>query len=456
MDHRFQLVAAALFSGALLLPSVSMATYAQAIPPSGWGGSASGWTYSGQAVNAANAPWVNGRAAGAVTVNVGGKAVQVPAAWRMASNAPRIGAAAVRAAGGTVAWALGSAVLPWLAVAGIAWAVDHWVVNEAGGTETCWNYSGMSGYGGSWPGGCFATPLLAAQSAIAAAGNVGYDFGDIDPQGNPRRKGLLVDWTSVTQFQLKGATGSTDIGAWRNIQTRGSQSTHQTGATTRPAIDSDWDKLAPPVGDAPPEAAPALPTLPIPLPVDLPVINPPPGPLPLTGPLPIGLPLDVPVGAPVPVPGTNPQKYDQPAIGVQPHPTPASPWQVDLTPKDIIGTDPNGLEEPATDPNAVPPEEQPGLCEEFPNASACKPLGAPADAPAIAASAVSLSITPLSGFGPSTAACPAPRVLALHGLTLSMPFDLLCQFADGIRPIIVGLAWLAAVLSFMGLARKGD
>jgi hypothetical protein len=36
-----------------------------------------------------------------------------------------------------------------------------------------------------------------------------------------------------------------------------------------------------------------------------------------------------------------------------------------------------------------------------------------------------------------------------------MPFDLICQFADGIRPVLIGLAWLGAVLAFLGLGRKG-
>jgi hypothetical protein len=65
-----------------------------------------------------------------------------------------------------------------------------------------------------------------------------------------------------------------------------------------------------------------------------------------------------------------------------------------------------------------------------------------------------MSITAQAGWGEGGGSCPAPRVVNVAGITLEMPFDLLCEFADGIRPIIIALAWLSAALAFLGLSKR--
>lgn len=67
---------------------------------------------------------------------------------------------------------------------------------------------------------------------------------------------------------------------------------------------------------------------------------------------------------------------------------------------------------------------------------------------------IGLSIVADTGWGAGAGSCPAPRTVQLSGMSLSMPFDLLCDFAAGIRPVIIGLAWLVAALAFFGFARK--
>jgi hypothetical protein len=65
-----------------------------------------------------------------------------------------------------------------------------------------------------------------------------------------------------------------------------------------------------------------------------------------------------------------------------------------------------------------------------------------------------MSITAQSGWGEGAGSCPSPRVVNVAGITLEMPFDLLCEFAVGIRPIIIALAWLSAALAFLGLSKR--
>jgi hypothetical protein len=93
-------------------------------------------------------------------------------------------------------------------------------------------------------------------------------------------------------------------------------------------------------------------------------------------------------------------------------------------------------------------------CKLNPDSAACQELGeAPAD-DVIPTQVVPFSITPVSGFGPSTAACPAARSLSLSFGTISMPYDALCTFADGIRPVVIAMAWLGAIFTFMGISRR--
>lgn len=82
------LLAAALVGGV----QVANAAYANAVPPPGFGGSSSGgWTFK-----AANAEqWLTGTVRTNASLSVGGRNVVLPAALRMAANAPRFAATAV-------------------------------------------------------------------------------------------------------------------------------------------------------------------------------------------------------------------------------------------------------------------------------------------------------------------------------------------------------------------------
>jgi hypothetical protein len=84
----------------------------------------------------------------------------------------------------------------------------------------------------------------------------------------------------------------------------------------------------------------------------------------------------------------------------------------------------------------------------------CTQLGGAPGVTAVPNTNKPLTITMDEGWGPANGTCPAPRVIALSFASIPMPFDLLCQFANGIRPLIIAMAYLGAAFSFIGIGRK--
>ena len=218
-----------------------------------------------------------------------------------------------------------------------------------------------------------------------------------------------------------------------------------------------------------PEPEPALNPLPIgdPLangvtwpnawPVQQPVINPSPAGEPQ--------PLFVPTGNPVKNPNYNPnqapsptnQPYIQPGIRIVPTPTPGNPWQVDVQPVDkpVPSPEPNPEPTPETPEDPKPDPKEGDLCEKHPDILACQKVELKDLEPQeLNSSEKTLAITPDDGWGPSSASCPAPKTAQVLGITLSMPFTMLCDFASAIKPLFIAFAWLSAALTFFGFGRK--
>lgn len=354
---------------------------------------------------------------------------------RIAANA---GSWAVAAARITPAGVAGAAVAAWLLPFGISWVADQWQMETStapGATQYYWQTT----YGGA---ACRQT----------------------NPGESLARCGIKAQY-GVTDAQLENcsinSSGPTTQ-SWGCIHTvsgnRLNQQMGRVNACTPPTVWTPAGCVLPEVTFRPPTeeewAIPAAQPVPddvtrklddfVPAPQQLPEVSP----------------TRAPVSAPVPVPATNPQEYRQPVVDISPAPTAAEPWRVNVQPGEVTGTDPDGLTEPVpTNPANPPavPAEMPQLCEAFPDIAACQPLGSVEDVPTIETKVIDLDITPYSGFGPSTSSCPAPRSVQLlggGGMSLSMPFDLLCDFANGVRPVIIGLAWLAAVMAWLGLSRK--
>lgn len=215
------------------------------------------------------------------------------------------------------------------------------------------------------------------------------------------------------------------------------------------------DKLA---GKPMPDAVPKELPRPTPLPVEPPVINPEPGPNP------VPRPRFVPTGDPVPNPQYDPnapsspenQPYIQPGVRIKPSPTPQEPLRVDLEPVNVPKptADPTP-ETDTTEPGTQPkPEEQQSLCEKHPDIVACAKMDEvePED---VNNEDKTLTITPKGGWGNESAACPAPVTKQVAGLSLEMSWQPFCDFASGIRPVVIAMAWLSAALMVLGIARKG-
>lgn len=93
-------------------------------------------------------------------------------------------------------------------------------------------------------------------------------------------------------------------------------------------------------------------------------------------------------------------------------------------------------------------EEQPSECELHPNTAGCAELDTPTG-PDLPTSNVSISgVSPQSGWGADNATCPA----LVHTVSLGDVdvFGLVCTYMQGIRFLVIGIAWLIAALIFIG------
>jgi hypothetical protein len=178
---------------------------------------------------------------------------------------------------------------------------------------------------------------------------------------------------------------------------------------------------------------------------------------PTPGDSPIGQPLRVPQGNPVPVPNTNPQQYRQPVTRWASSPTASEPWRMSADPQDVISESPQGMTEPQSETSGTPSGEKPeqfDLCKEHPDIIACQVFKPDElDAKPIVDKQVPLALNAEGGF-PMGGSCPQPKSVVLMGKTFAFSMQPLCDFALGIKPLLIGFAWLSAALVFLGVARR--
>lgn len=383
-----------------------------------------------------NAQWSSGRTTALATVNVGGRVVSVPVGLSVAANAASFVAPFIRA---TPYGLLGSAVLAWIAAKGPEFIDGQWQVLQGGQPESlyktgctdpypsqvtplgviCLRSSGNMEYlayypgvasGGSVPSGWTQANNVSCSSYPASCGGVTSGYGGI-----------------AQRARVVCPSGPADV----------------SGACPGLAPASVEQLAAALDGPIPDAALTDLARL-TPVPVQLPEIEP----------------QRVPVGSPVAKPGTIPQQYVQPFIDVVPRPTLAEPWRVDLVPVDVTSEDPVGVgdvtpigeETPEGEPGAGEPK--PELCDLYPDVLACQKMGT-LNEEVLPQSTVSVAaITPESGFGEGAGSCPEPRTGTVMGRQVAMTWQPMCDLANGIRPVVIAVAWLAAIAGFLGLSRK--
>lgn len=96
-----------------------------------------------------------------------------------------------------------------------------------------------------------------------------------------------------------------------------------------------------------------------------------------------------------------------------------------------------------------PDPVQSSFCAENPTSSICQEQEfGNVDDSTLGDKTVSVAISPVSVGGAGS--CPAPSVMVLHGHTYYFDWTTYCNFANGIRPILLAFAWLAAAGILVG------
>lgn len=445
MDHRAALILAA----SLLCGSVH-AGYAQLAAPEGWsggGGAAATYRYP----SAANAASYSGGAIRANAIlNVGGKAVTVPAAMRMASNAGRIAAAAIYLHPGLRAAA---AVATWVGAAGFFYnvATGLWERIDPN-ADVSDGFSYTTDYGLS-----FATSRQACLNAFnrgwASKPDGPFNFdGYREPYcylsgGKPNYKDF-----SYARIYRGPSNASCPVG-W--YVTGGGCAQVPPGT---PVKVEDFVESLPDARPMPPE----LPGIvwPAAWPVEVPEIQP----------------MFVPTGSPVKNPAYDPSKptspdnqpWVQPGIKVTPAPATNAPWQVNLQPVNrpvegpTASPDPvvDSVPNPGTDPGAdstdkprEPEKDERDFCDKHPDVLACQKMDEPEDPGKLKVQEVDFNFKPESGFAGS-ASCPAPTTVVVRGNVISISWQPFCNSLDMIKPFLLAMAWLSAAFIMLGARRE--
>ena len=386
----------------------------------------------------------------ALTVPTAGTATKFPVAYRLASSAPRV-AAAILFSNPYVR--TGVAIASWLNVGKLVWdeVSQTWseLAEETHTDGKQWRFMEQP----------WTTVTGACNQAIAHYNQLdagtGYSSSLLTcnaPSGFVRRRTHDVyGHIGNFGFSLESRTVT-------SVECPLNWSPSPAGCLSPALAEPEFvDKLAPSdmpdgvVFELPPDSY---------LPVEQPVVNP------EAGPSPVARSRFVPTGNPIPNPDYDPnapasdenKPFIQPGVRLVPSPTELEPWRVDVVPinRPVPNSDPTVPTDEGSgqgNPGDKPKEDPPGLCEMYPDILACAKTGDLAATP-VPNENRALQITPDTGYGPSNGACPAPRTAVIMGQSISMPFDLLCTFADSIRPIVIAFAWLTAALTFFGLGRK--
>lgn len=428
--------------------NVAFAGYAQLKPPQGWSagvgasvpGQAGTFNY-GAAANGTT--YVGGTVRTNAALAVAGQVVTMPASMRLAANAATV--AATFSFGNPLLFAtLAAGTLAYnyftesgYRVEGGIWVEDKTQRVCAG---PCFLYS-IPNMGGGW----FDSIALAGADAARRYTN---PFATVTFNGCPSG----TDYSSCSFSQQDPNSGSV------------SQFSHPLRVQEQPSTIS---KLTVPAVEAEFIDVLGKKTLPIglpdklntPLPVLPPVFNPDPAIAPQPAPAPQGFPrpLFIPTGNPVPT--ADPNVWNQPGVRVSPAPTPDMPWRVDVVPENVsqpIGTPKTAAElNPSTPiaPGTPTPETPQGLCDQYPDILACQKVDAAPTPDALDTKDKAISITPDAGWGGGAGSCPAGRALS-HGAVYS--FQPVCDFATGVRPVLIAVAWLAAGLILIGSRGGAD
>lgn len=421
------LICAGLGALALSYVPLSYAGYAQLAPPAGYspGGGPGGSMTVPTAAAANGASYLNGTVRTNAALNVGGRAVVVPAAARMASNAGRFAAAAVML---HPALRTGVAVAGWLGLAGFLYdaATGLWGQKDSDAlVSTGYQYLDRNGV---W-----------TRDQDAACKSL-----DRDTWAGPN--GVCL-WSGGLASGLQMRSDSSCPSGWYVTPAGCVQTPPMKTVTEQEFVDGVSTNPMP--ANVPLE-------IPYPLPIEIPEI----------------VPLFIPTGDPVPNPNYNPsappspdnQPYVQPGIDVKPSPSPSSPWQVDLQPvnRPVANPKPGSDPVPNINPDGTPkpnPGDKPreeneqdkqDLCEKHPDILACQEVDTEVEDKQIPKAEKTVTYAPENPFGGG--ACPADKYTRVGGQqVLVVDWTRDCQFVrDYVTPIAFVLTTLIVGAILLG------
>ena len=101
-------------------------------------------------------------------------------------------------------------------------------------------------------------------------------------------------------------------------------------------------------------------------------------------------------------------------------------------------------------PGETAPEEEPkAFCDLFPDASACQKLDIPEGQP-VEPEEVNVTFAPSGGFGSDGGSCPAPYSFGVQGRAFSIDYQPFCDFFVAVRPVVIAMAFITAMLIALG------
>ena len=375
-------------------------------PPANVGVSASG----GYVSNTSSA-FSGGAFNSGFTTNVGGKTVTMPASMGMAANAAQFAATAVR---GNPTVMIGVAVATWLLPYGIEWVNGQWQANAISSMPGTW-YPTVA-----WVGDPVNCP----------------DMGGCTVEEAAQKQAIRYARNSSAQYQIVNCTAGVNCQVQYKISASWQYAgyVNYQGPTPKrvPATDTHWQA----VNTLPDAAANELTAKGVALPLSNPVFNPNSVLEPLTG------------AYYDPVSGEWKQKSAQV--------TPAADGKT--AEASVVETVVNEDGSPKNDEEGNPetPKTPENHCDQNPNSIGCSEWGEPEDAD-LGETSKTITITPDTGWGPSTGTCPAPLTHTLSsGRQLSFSYEHVCTAAAMFRPAVIGMAWLSALLLMFGIHRRAS
>lgn len=169
----------------------------------------------------------------------------------------------------------------------------------------------------------------------------------------------------------------------------------------------------------------------------------------------IGVPVESPTFEPLTVPIGDPYKrWDGAEVQPWANITDAGQGQVtvDTYEKVVVDVQGNPVPQEQQQPEDTP-EPELDQCQKYPNTVGCASLDVPTPEtmPTESRGIAELSPVAVGGVGQ----CPAPLTANVAGRTIEFSFDLLCDYADALRPLVLALAWLSAGMLFIQGVRNG-